>query len=245
MQFNPQVIEAIFDHGKQCFPYESCGVVILENGVQTYVPCRNKAEGELGLDRFVIHEEDFAAAEERGELLAIAHSHPNASANPTDADILMCERSELPWIIIGVPSGVFRVIEPAGRQLPLVGRQFFHGVVDCYSLIRDYYRIRLGIALPDFGRTDDWWVRGEDLYRLNFESAGFKVVATDGNFTPNAHDVILMQIRSNQLNHGAVMDSDMPGHILHHLHGQLSRHDVWGGVWARHTGLILRHEALA
>lgn len=242
--FEPQVIEAIFVDGKLRFPKEACGVVIETTEGQEYVPCKNEAEGDLALDRFELSPSDYMAAEERGEVIAIAHTHPNSSANPTDADLVMCSRTNVPWIIMSIPSGVHRVIEPSQQGIPLVGRTFHHGVLDCYSLIRDYYEQRVGIVLPEFERDDRWWSKGANLYVENFEFAGFVKVASDGSGVPAPHDVVLMQIRSDRLNHGAVMDAEKPGHILHHLYGQLSRHDVWGGVWARHTGLVLRHKEL-
>lgn len=244
MNFDQSIYEAIFEDAKSHYPKESCGVVVLVDGVQKFIPCTNVAPAEQAHLRFEISGEDYARAEDLGEVLAIAHSHPNASANATDADIAMCERTGLPWIIVGVPSGVFKVIQPTGKKMPLLGRTFHHGVLDCYTLIRDYYDQRLGIDLPDFERHDNWWESGQDLYVQNFEKAGFEAIAKDGKTTPSPHDVILMQIRSNNLNHGAVMDAEKPGHIIHHLHGHLSKHDIWGGVWSRFTGLILRHKDL-
>lgn len=244
MRLDQGVFDAILEDAKARYPNECCGVVISTAEGQRYIPCTNIAPANEATMRFEICPRDYAAAEDDGDVLAIVHSHPNASANPTDADIAMCERTGLPWVIVGVPSGVFKFIEPTGEKLPLIGRSFHHGILDCYTLIRDYYDQRLGIELPEFDRADGWWEKGENLYVKNFELAGFAVVARDGKAMPNPHDVILMQIRSNQLNHGAVMDANKPGHIIHHLHGQLSKHDVWGGVWARFTGLILRHKDL-
>lgn len=191
----PEIAEDIFSHAKECYPRECCGVVALVDGKQRYVRCRNDAIGDQGLDRFVMNEQDYMSAEDLGEVIAVVHSHPNASANPSDADISMCNRSGIAWVIIGVPSGVIRVIEPKNERLPLIGRNFYHGVVDCYSLIRDYYHERLDINLKEYSRQDDWWSRGEDLYVKNFEDAGFVAVGRDGNMLPNPHDVILMQIR--------------------------------------------------
>jgi cell wall-associated NlpC family hydrolase len=50
---------------------------------------------------------------------------------------------------------------------PLVGRQFAHGVLDCYSLVRDFHARELGIPLSEYERQDDWWSHGQDLYSLN------------------------------------------------------------------------------
>ena len=173
-------------------------------------------------------------------MLAVVHSHPNASANPSMADRVGCERSALPWLVLGWPSGVVKEVSPEGWQAPYKGREFVHGVLDCYTLIQDWYRRELALDLPDFDREDDWWDRGQDLYMANFAAAGF--VRVDGA-VPQRHDVLLMQVRANVANHGAVYLGD--GVILHHLWGRLSCEDVYGGYWQRHTLALLRHGSLA
>jgi cell wall-associated NlpC family hydrolase len=55
--------------------------------------------------------------------------------------------------------------------------------------------------------------------------------------------VVLMQVKSKVANHGAVYLGD--DKLLHHLHGRLSCHDVYGGYWARHTLAVVRHRSLA
>lgn len=75
--------------------------------------------------------------------------------------------SGLPWLLV-CDEKIHRY-EPVP---PLLGRQFVHGVTDCYSLFRDAYHLT-GINLPDFERHDDWWRHGEELYLDNMESNGF------------------------------------------------------------------------
>lgn len=226
-------------------PRECCGLVVRTGdgaaGV-VYMPCGNVSRGE-GTDRFVIDPDGYVAAEEAGEVLAVVHSHPHASANPSMADRIGCERSGLPWLIVGWPSGVVKQLAPEGWQAPYIGREFHHGVLDCYTLIQDWYWRELQIELPDFDRADDWWERRgdappQDLYMQGFESAGFERV--DG--APRRHDVLLMQIRADVANHGAVYLGDRV--MLHHLHSRLSCRDVWGGAWERHTLAVLRHRSL-
>lgn len=225
---------AIFDHAAREVPREACGLVLVKGGRASYHPCRNLAQSN---DQFVLAPEDYAHAEECGDIVAIVHSHPNASANPSQADRVACEASGLPWHIVGIPSGVWAYIEPCGYLAPLVGREWAHGVLDCYSLIRDWYRIERGIELRDFHRDDEWWTRGENLYLDNFQQAGFRRLA-DGEDL-QVGDGILMQVLSNVPNHAAVYLGD--GIILHHLHGRLSSRDVYGGYWLKHTALVVRY----
>jgi proteasome lid subunit RPN8/RPN11 len=247
LSISSQVGQDIMAHalvGYQQDRRETCGLVISVDGAQMYFPCRNMAEGAAGRDTFKIDPRDMVDAETLGEVLAIVHSHPDASAHATDADRWMCERTGLPWIIISMPDGVILQIEPTGRRLPLVGRQFHHGLVDCYTLIQDYYAEAVGIELPHFERTDDWWSRGEDLYRANFQAAGFVQVGTPDTVQLRQHDVLLMMVAAKQENHGAVMVDPVAGIILQHLWGRLSGRDVYGGYWLRHTTAVLRHSSM-
>jgi proteasome lid subunit RPN8/RPN11 len=222
---------------------EACGVVVRQPAGDVYWPVQNVAVGDQAQDAFVMCPHDLAEAEDAGEIVAIVHSHPDGSAHPSHADRVMCRRSGLPWLVISVPGDVILQADPHEPPLDLVGREFHHGVVDCYSLIRDYYQDRLGISLPDFPRADAWWEHGLDLYSDNFASAGFVRVG-GRDVTPAPHDVIIMQVRSDKPNHGAVMDAEQPGMIIHHLWGRPSCRDVWGGYWQQHTAMVLRHQSL-
>jgi|JI8StandDraft_1071087.scaffolds.fasta_scaffold107585_2 proteasome lid subunit RPN8/RPN11 len=235
--FDAQALHAdIARHAAAEFPRECCGLVVQRPGGDgvAYIACTNAATDPA--DAFVLDPRDYAAAADEGTVLAIVHSHPNASAHPSMADRVMCERSGLPWLIMGWPSGVMTRTEPVGWRAPLVGREFHHGVLDCYTLIQDYYAQQLGLQLPDFQRADGWWEQGGNLYRDNFAAAGFHLV--DG--PPREHDVLLMRVAARVDNHAGVFTS---GCILHHLYGRLSVRDVWGDVWQRHTTGVLRHQA--
>lgn len=249
IQLTTDLGDAILAHARECSPAECCGVVLDRGDGLVYVPCSNAAAADGAKDRFIIDKHDWVAAEDAGEVVAVVHSHPNASAHASHADLVGIEETGLPWIIISLPSGVLMQFEPTGQRLPLLGRVFFHGIVDCYSLVRDYFFTRLAIDLPNFERPDDWWKKvdgqpGQDLYRKNFALAGFVEVGLAADVEPRPHDVILMEIRSDQPNHAAVMDAEKPGHIIHHIHSRLSCHDVWGGAWRHCATSVLRHRDL-
>lgn len=233
---NEQTRAQAIVHARAAYPREACGLVVIGRGRERYWPCENRADGT---DHFVMDARDYAAAEEAGDVVAVVHSHPNAQPDPSQADRVACEASGLPWFIVGIPNERWAELRPVGYQAPLVGRQFSHGVLDCYALIRDHYAQALRIALPDFERADNWWHRGGNLYIENFQRAGFSVVSGE----PQANDVLLMQVQSKVPNHGAVYLGD--GMILHHLHGRLSCREPFGGYWQKHCTHILRHHKCA
>lgn len=231
---SPELQARIIEHARAEFPRECCGLVVVAKGRERYWPCRNLA---VGTDQFVMDPHDYAAACELGDPVAVVHSHPNLSPEPSQADRVSCEASGLPWHIVSVPTERWHYMVPQGYVAPLVGREWSHGVLDCYSIIRDWYALEMAIELPDFDRHDSWWERGENLYLNNFESAGFRRVDAD---TMQRGDVVLMQISSPVPNHGAVFLGD--NQIIHHIQNRLSCRDVYGGMWRKNTTHVLRYE---
>lgn len=230
-------LAAIRAHAAQEFPRECCGLVVIRRGKQAYIPVRNIAEprSDGTYADFLMHSEDQYAAEDQGEVAWVVHSHPNIPPTPTQADLVWCERGVKPWLIMNWPTGAYHIFEPSGYVPPLYGRNFFHGVLDCYTFIQQYYQQELTLTLPDFERPNDWWLKGQNLYLEGFEEAGFTRV--DGK--PRKHDVLLMRLASPVPNHGAVYLGD--GLIGQHQMNRLSSRDVYGGWYEKITTHVLRH----
>lgn len=194
---------------------------------------------------FRVDEQDYLRAVGEG-LRAFLHTHiplPKQGPfyvpeEPSELDMASQIAMAVPWGISACDGENVSNVVWWGDQVPmapLVGRVFIHGVWDCYSLIRDYYRTR-GIVLKNQPRQPDWWDDGErDLYADNFEVAGFYRV-TDGTLKPG--DVFLCKVRSAVLNHGGVYTGD--GLILHHLAGTLSGHSP-AVRWQSKLDFIIRH----
>lgn len=244
MMIPPFAREMILQHAAACYPRESCGLLVVADGALTYVPCRNLADGE---DHFIQSPEDYLKAERLGVIVGQVHSHPDEAAPiPSMADRHGCEASGLPWHIVSWPAGQWSYLEPEGYVLPLCGRPFVHGVLDCYSLIRDWFRLVRAVALPDFSRADKWWETGGNLYLENFEKAGFRCVkagpiAESDLANLQIGDGLLMKLESGVPNHAALYMGN--NKILHHLHGRLSSEDLYNRYFQRHTTHLVRFDA--
>lgn len=212
---------------------EVCGLIVTRRRKNLYVRCKNIAQKN---EHFVMDPADYAAAEDAGKVLCVVHSHLNVSPEPSQADLIGIERSQLPWLIINTPVNHHTVTYPTGYVAPYVGREFVHGITDCYSIWRDYYQRELGIEMIDYERRVDWWLKGDDLYEDNYRAAGFVEVDE-----PRLHDIILMKVASQKQNHAAVYLGD--NIILHHVMGKISSKDVYGGYWRKVTTKILRHRS--
>ena len=235
-------------HAKACYPKECCGVVV--NGI--YIPCRNdsiKPESS-----FVINQVDKDRAEDLGLIEAYVHSHPDATHFPSDYDKIKIELSEKPWIICSYPNPQFSVTEPCGYKPPLIGRNFYHGWQDCYSLVRDFYSRELNIEIPNFDREDKWWENsvGPSMYTDNFEKAGFQQVQ-DYKYG----DVLLFSVRSDHSNHAGIYLDMQPNLVseqsapyvggplmLHHFYGRKSNRELINNFWQSRCTHVLRHRSL-
>lgn len=231
------LLPAIMAHATQEQPRECCGLIVKSKRKLTYYSCRNLA---TAIEHFILDPIDYAQAEETGHIIAVVHSHIYVPAEPSSADLVGIEKSALPWLIINWPTGNWTLTKPTGIDStpPLEGREFVHGIHDCYSIVRDYYR-ELGITLTDYQRQGEWWLQGQALYRKHFTAEGFIEVPRE---TLQEHDVLLMRVRSPEVeNHAAIYLGN--NIILHHLINALSCKTTYEAYWQRHTTAVLRHQS--
>lgn len=239
--FSPQIEKDIVAHAKQTYPNECCGLVV----GPSYMPMENIAEdpkNEFRIDPAIVSK---YIAQKR--LRAVVHSHTNMfpipDKFPSKKDMIQQEATNVPWGVVHIDDKK-QVDGPFwfGDQLPVaeyVGREFRHGVTDCYALLRDIYRNDLHITLPIFGRDPLWWKQGQDMISENFENAGFHEVP---KYAAQKYDVGLFAIQTNGIiNHVGVYMGD--GIMYHHLIDRVSRPDPIE-PWMKYLVKLVRHESL-
>ena len=250
MKLTKKLKTAILKHAEAEYPRECCGLLIL-NG--NYIPCTNQSTLD---SQFAISPQDYVAASEQGEIVAIVHSHPDSSSAASDVDKAQMALHGLPWVIVGYPQGDFAIHQPTDYTAPLLGREYYHGLQDCYSLCRDYYHRECDIRLSDYVRDDCWWELKDNpsLYLDNFKREGF--IEIDPTITPlQKHDAILCRVgRTEHVNHAVIYlgDGQLTSEqtpsvvgdniILHHPYGRLSVREIWGEMWAKRAVVYLRHK---
>lgn len=135
----------------------------------------------------------------------------------SDADRAEMNALMIPFVLIGSSKDISESYMPDRytEQHSYLNRPFLHGVFDCYTLVRDYFRREWGMWLPaNIQRTYGWWENGDNLYVDGAPTYGF-YNAQD----IKRHDVVVMKFGPVP-NHGAIYLGD--GKVLHHIGGRFS-----------------------
>lgn len=218
--FTNDVLQASKKHAEAEFPKESVGFVVDNE----YVPVKNShkdPEHHFKVSPTVI-------AKYGNKIQAIIHSH-NVTVNPETGkpvhDPFPSYNDMVTQISWNIPFGIQLINDAGSGNIlwwgyedkdipPLEGRPYIHGVYDCFSLLRDYFRVECNIHLPDFPRHDSWWDRDDcpnNLYLDHVEQYAYKIDVKD----LQQHDVVLLCIRSKVPNHAVVYEGGDVG--IHHL----------------------------
>jgi proteasome lid subunit RPN8/RPN11 len=229
---NRLTIAAFKEHAQKSLPHEAVGFIVAKGDREEFIPLENlhhEPVNNFEIDIRAFKDYDKSA-------LSLVHSHVTGSPNPGRTDKIMCEETGIPWHIYSVEQDSWQTLLPTGFKAPLGGREFIWGVHDCFALVRDYYREKLTITIPNFQRPWKFWEH-TDLIARHYESCGFQKVKG-----LKVHDIITMTIKSSIPCHCAIfVENNL---IFHHHPGRLSGVAPYGGMWLKNTSAVYRHESL-
>jgi proteasome lid subunit RPN8/RPN11 len=222
-------------HAKEQDPKESCGLLIEIKGKEKYYPCKNLSNWSNQC--FIIDPVDYAKAEDTGKILAVIHSHPSTQPIASQADMISCEDSNLPWHIVNPKTEQWGYYEPSGYKPPLIGRHWVWGVTDCWALVRDWYKETKGIILRDWERpiTPEEFIADPMFERCAWRT-GFRQLRPEEKLENG--DLLFMSILTTGLNHVAIF---IDGDVLHHLADRISCKEPYNEWLLKCTGMRLRY----
>jgi len=170
-------------HAKNQYPKESVGLLLNIKGKQRYYPCENLSI--TANYQFILNPEDYVKADKLGDIIAIVHSHPNTPPQASEADLVSCEDSNLPWYIVN----------PITEEWA------------------DWYRQNKNIHLVDYERsmTPEEFLKNPLFERYALDTGFVELPPYE---QAKEGDVLLMSIMHPTLNHVAIFLGDMVLHHL-------------------------------
>ncbi len=137
-------------HAKETHPEECCGLVILDGaGAVEPIRCENSAHDKLNF--FKISPQEYLKAYKRGKIIASYHSHGQDDSDKfSEFDKQASRAANLHYIMYSHEKDAFLEYDPKMQFDEYIGRVFFWGKNDCFSLVRNFYRKEFSIEIPDF-----------------------------------------------------------------------------------------------
>ena len=226
----------ILQHFRKEYPREGCGVISVVKGKEKWFPCTNVAKDD---EDFIIDSEEYLKLKRTTDIVAIVHSHPDGSSEPSEADRKYCNALGIPYHIYSYPEVELKVLNPEKNLVNLYGREYEFGVADCFEALRDYLSTR-GINIPLRAPfEDDWWKKGLDYFTDE--------VIEEWNHKPvplteiQENDVLIFNVGSDVGNHcGVYIGNEC---FYHHAVNRLSCRESLYPLWYKYLEGAYRYVA--
>ena len=230
------MLHDILDHFKKEYPREGCCIISVVKCKKKWVPCTNIAEDN---DDFIIDSQEYLKLKRTTDIVAIVHSHPDASPEPTKIDIKYCNALGIPYHIYSYPEVELKILEPTSNTTSLYGRDYEFGVTDCFEALRDYLLVQ-GIEIPlRMPFEDDWWKKG-----LNYLT---DEIIAEWNHKPvplrevQENDVLVFNVNAEVGNHlGVYIGNEC---FYHHAEKRLSCRESLYPLWHKYLKGAYRYAA--
>lgn len=224
--------DSILSHLHSVYPKEGCGIVYSDGSNIFWTSINNVSDNQR---EFVLDKNEYLRYYLRYKILCIVHSHPDSPESPSSWDIENCNAVGIPYIIYSIPTNNFYVLEPDLPIKPLLKRNYCFGYLDCFELIRDYYKTK-GINLKYRGYwSNNWWEGDKDW----FSDEHLKTYKMTRITSLEPDCFLTFQIGSRKANHCGVYTSN--GNFIHHPTNRLSVEEPLSGIWKKTLRGIYRY----
>lgn len=232
---NDNLLKYVIEHAKKEYPKESCGYIAADkNSSLKYIPCTNIARQPR--KDFRIDPVDYMdIIFQYSAPIMLVHSHPDGKAKPSLADMESCNANAIPWFIITYPEKDSCIVMPENKNF-LLGRAYVYGIMDCFTIVRDFYKL-YDIDIPNYYREDDFWNHGYSQYLDLYENNNFERV--EGIENLQFGDLVLFNIKCDLPNHAGIYIGN--GTLLHQPQSRLSLAEEMSLIWQNTFFCILRY----
>ena len=256
---NKKLISVIKTQALEYAPNECCGLVFEKTNARGFKlrikPCKNISRNP---DRhFYIAQEDIQEVLSQGKLLYFYHSH--LKGDFSQADKYIADKLKINSLLYVVEDDEFKEYSFKNVDIPLVGRPYLSGSLDCYELVKDYYQQKLNLRIESVIHP----LRNINLYdpkikqlesvvalirkeiKLNsaldfYKQNGFKEIQKE---TIKKHDIILSQDNFLPFVYHCLVYLG-ENQILHHRGGRISNIEPFTNFWRKEARYYLRHKKL-
>ncbi len=248
INLDEQTKDIIKHCASQKVPQEAGGLLLEMGGKILVFNCDNASPEPL--NHFLVSDEDQTEARKLGKIVAYFHSHPKDNHGLSQADIAISENLKLDSIVYCVDQDKFYQYSPVGYEFPYEGRQRFFGVLDCLTLVMDYYKRELNIEIPYishpiFKSNNYEWIK--TIEPQEFLKIGMSFLEENGFQLINIkdlkkHDLVVIQLEGYRFpTHFGIYLND--NRFLHQL-TEKSEISIYGKYWRKRTILTYRHKIL-
>ena len=119
---------------------------------------------------------------------------------------------------------------------PLLGRRWEYGKYDCFSLVRDWFKLQ-GITLPEFARPEDLEIC-DSIFLQNAEAIGFEQIALEQRMPG---DILIMKLHTRTPMHAAILLPEEQ--ILHQRQDSLSAIEPLRRYYVERIAAVFRYAA--
>ena len=234
----------IKQHALESSPKECCGLILNDNQL---IKCENVSdfpETRFAIDNNVVNKIGLQ------NINAFYHSHDYIQIFSI-ADIAFSEKLQKICYLYICHYNLFKEYIPGGMLVPYVGRTFFQGTLDCFTLVQDYYRRELNLSLSDLEHPERYnrelWKNpsSDDLKKYDAHNI-LKTYFINNKFVEvnnlKKHDIILTKMPEIPFPIHVMIYLDN-NRVLQHMH-ELSEITPYSNAMKRLTCMVMRHKYL-
>lgn len=195
---------------------EICGILYYTfNSVEIF-PCQNVSLQDKAYT-YEIDPQEYIKICSLGKPCGVYHSHPESDSVFSETDIEYAEEFALPIYVYGLKDKKIAEYIPSSYEIELEGLPFVWGLFDCFSTVRNYFRQKHKLFIPDYDRDESFADSQSNLIINNIKNEQFDIVESKEIETDD-----LLVFKSNRIfpHHLGVFVGN--SRMLHHPAGRPS-----------------------